>query len=306
MNRRHLPVDSESEDRPEMRARLAGRLGELAEDIQPALTSDPTDSRGALAEAYKIAAEIDIGPFALETASVILVHRGVVEASLLFAGVQHAFSQGGLAVLPPAAAMTLRVCNASFTIVYLKPEHIPGIQADLFQAREIVPQLDPHDAPLAMLLGCIREEMQSGFPEGRAYFESLALALATRIWGRYGTAAIASGTFRGGLTAKQVRQAQNTMLSALDKSVPLRALAEAAHLSSSHFCRAFKQSTGMSPHRWMREKRLERARRLVADHRMTLTEIAFALGFASLGHFSASFKRATGLTPSQYRRRMAS
>ena len=70
-----------------MQARLAGRLGELAEEFQPALTSDTIDSRGALAEAHKIAAETDVGPFALETASAILVHRGIVEASLLFAGV---------------------------------------------------------------------------------------------------------------------------------------------------------------------------------------------------------------------------
>jgi len=257
-------------------------------------------------EAYKTLSDIELEPFSLEDAVIIFVHKGVIETNLLFAGVQQALSQGGLAVLPSATAMTLRLCNADFTVAYLKPDDIPFIQTSLFQGREIVLQLDPHDVQLAMLLGCIREEMQSGFPGGRAYFESLGLAVATHTYGRYGTAAISAGTFRGGLTARQVRRAQNTMLNALDKSVPLAALAREARLSPSHFCRAFKQSTGVSPHRWAQEQRFERARRLMADDRMTITSIALMLGFASLSHFSAAFKRATGASPSHYRRNVAS
>src|SRR6185437_16425330 len=142
MNKRHLPADRACDDQPEIQARHAGRLRDLAEELQPAFTSDTLDSRGVIAEAYKTAAEADLEPFSLEDAVIVFVHKGIVEASLLFAGVQQSLSQGGLAVLPPATAMTLRLCNADFTIVYLKPEDIPFIQTSLFQGREIVLQLD--------------------------------------------------------------------------------------------------------------------------------------------------------------------
>jgi AraC family transcriptional regulator len=96
------------------------------------------------------------------------------------------------------------------------------------------------------------------------------------------------------------------MMEALDESVPLATLAEDAKLSPWYFCRAFKQSTGWSPHRWMREQRLDRARQLLAEDHRTLTSIAIDLGFASLSHFSAAFKQATGISPTHYRRNLAS
>jgi AraC family transcriptional regulator len=306
MNRRHLPVDGQGDDRTEIQARRAGRIEDIADGLRPVFTSDPVDARGLFAETFKTAGEIDTGPFSLEDVAIIFVHKGVIEATLLFAGIRHALVQGGLAVLPAATAMTLCISNADFTVIYLNPERIPGIETNLIQGREIVPTLDPRDVQLPMLLSCIRAEMQSGFPSARPYSESLALALATRIYTLYGAAVVSGGTFRGGLTAKQVRRAQHTMLNTLDKSVPLAALAEEARLSPWHFSRAFKQSTGMSPHRWMLEQRFELARRLMADDRMTLTRIALELGFASLSHFSAAFKRATGISPSRYRRKFAS
>jgi len=96
------------------------------------------------------------------------------------------------------------------------------------------------------------------------------------------------------------------MLATLDESVPLATLAQEAGLSPWHFCRAFKQSTGLSPHRWTRDRRLQQARQLLADNRRSLTSIAIELGYASLSHFSAAFKQATGISPTGYRRNLPS
>jgi AraC family transcriptional regulator len=135
--------------------------------------------------------------------------------------------------------------------------------------------------------------------------ESLGLALVNHIYARHSTAISVKTGFRGGLTARQVRRAQQIMMEALDESVPLATLAEDAKLSPWYFCRAFKQSTGVSPYRWMRERRLDRARQLLADDDRTLTSIAIDLGFASLSHFSATFKQAMGISPTHYRRNLA-
>jgi AraC-like DNA-binding protein len=306
MNKRHLSIGSGNDDGTEVQARRAGRLRELAEGLRPVLSSDGIEGRGVHAETFKIAAELEIEPFSLEDPTIIFVHKGVIEATVPFAGIHRTLVQGGTAVLPAATATMLRVSNADFTVVYLKPEHMHGFDIELIKGREIVPELDPRDVHLPMLIGCMRDEMQSGFPGGTRYFEKLALALAIRTYDRYATAVMSGGTFRGGLTARQMRRAQHTMLTALDKSVPLAALAEEAGLSQSHFCRAFKQSAGVSPHRWMLERRFERARGLMADDAMSITTIALTLGFASLSHFSAAFKRATGTSPSHYRRKLTS
>jgi AraC-like DNA-binding protein len=290
----------------DLQARRVRRIGDLSAELQPDFASERLGLEGVFAETYAVTGEIDIGPFALENEAVLLLHKGTLGACLLFAGAEQVLAMGGVVLVPAATSMMLRLFKADFTIVYLNPKSIPGVQPSVIDGRELVPTLDPDDVQLPMLVSSMRDEMQARFPAGPAYFESLAQSLITRAYGLYSVAAAASGTFRGGLTARQVRQAKNRILTDLDKCVPLAALAEEARLSPSYFCRAFKQSMGTSPHQWQLEKRFERAQCLMSDDRISLTTIASTLGFASLSHFSAAFKRATGLSPSHYRRKAAS
>jgi len=78
-------------------------------------------------------------------------------------------------------------------------------------------------------------------------------------------------------------------------------LAKLAGLSRFHFIRAFHASTGRTPHQYVRERRLERARELLVNTPMPVTEICDAVGFQSLGSFSSLFRRLTGETPAEYR-----
>lgn len=291
-------------DGKEQQTRCIKRISELAAALRPAFTSKQIESRGVVAESYRVGEEVEIGPFGLEEAAVILLHKGTFEAALPFAGLQRALATGAVIVLPPATSMRLRLSRADFTIVYLAPERIAGVPPGAIERRELVPALDPEDVQLPMLMSTVRDEMQAGFSTGQAYFESLALSVTLRIFGLYSVRVAVRGTFRGGLSPRQVRQAKNRILTDLDKSVPLRALAAEVRLSPSHFCRAFKQSTGDSPHQWRLKKRFERALGLMADDSVSLTSIALTLGFASLSHFSAAFKRATGLSPSDFRRKV--
>jgi len=78
----------------------------------------------------------------------------------------------------------------------------------------------------------------------------------------------------------------------LDQGVMLGDLAEAACLSEYHFARMFKTSFGMSPHAWVMRRRVERARRLLADGRLGLEMVAQRCGYAHLSHMNAALKRA--------------
>ena len=89
-----------------------------------------------------------------------------------------------------------------------------------------------------------------------------------------------------------------------DSDVSLAALASDAGLSRFHFCRAFKETTGLSPHAWLRQHRLEQAMKMLRDTDDSVVSIAAALGYSSQTAFAAAFRKLTGETPSDWRRRM--
>jgi AraC-like DNA-binding protein len=85
------------------------------------------------------------------------------------------------------------------------------------------------------------------------------------------------------------------------RPLTVAALARRARLSPFHFIRAFRAATGLTPHQYLRERRLERARHLLSTTTMPVTEICQSVGFTSLGSFSNLFRRATGQSPVAYR-----
>jgi AraC family transcriptional regulator len=108
----------------------------------------------------------------------------------------------------------------------------------------------------------------------------------------------------GGLSPKVLRRATERLRSDSDTDVSLDALASDAGLSRFHFCRAFKESTGLSPHAWLRQHRLEQAMNMLRDSEVSIVEVAAALGYSSQTAFAAAFRKLTGETPSYWRRRM--
>lgn len=90
----------------------------------------------------------------------------------------------------------------------------------------------------------------------------------------------------------------------LDHPLNLEAMARAAHFSRFHFLRAFFKTFRETPHQYLARKRIERAKELLANSELSITEICFAVGFESLGSFSARFHKTVGWSPSIYRARV--
>ncbi len=80
------------------------------------------------------------------------------------------------------------------------------------------------------------------------------------------------------------------------------ALAEAAAMPVRSFRRRFQAAFGEPPHRWLAGRRIARARHLLQENRLSLSETALDLGFASQAHFTEAFRRAVGVTPGRFRR----
>ncbi|WP_245287034.1 AraC family transcriptional regulator [Bradyrhizobium sp. Tv2a-2] len=109
-------------------------------------------------------------------------------------------------------------------------------------------------------------------------------------------------SFRGGLASWQKRIVAEYIEEHLGDKISLHTLASLARLSQPHFCRAFKRSFRIPPHQYHVQRRIERAKSLLADRAASVTEIGLALGYSQITSFSVAFRKATGWTPSEYRR----
>ncbi|MBR1228743.1 MULTISPECIES: AraC family transcriptional regulator [unclassified Bradyrhizobium] len=127
--------------------------------------------------------------------------------------------------------------------------------------------------------------------------------LATHLLAAHIGSPIALQPTIGGLAPTALRRAIERLRSDSDADVSLAALASDAGLSRFHFCRAFKESTGLSPHAWLRQHRLEQAMNMLRDTDASVVSIAATLGYASQNAFAAAFRKLTGETPSDWRRR---
>jgi AraC family transcriptional regulator len=133
--------------------------------------------------------------------------------------------------------------------------------------------------------------------------QQLTELLATRLLVAHAGAPTTIQPVTGGLSPTALRRAIERLRSDSDADVSLAALASDAGLSRFHFCRAFKESTGLSPHAWLRQHQLEQAMNMLRDTDASIVSVAAALGYASQTAFAAAFKRLTGETPSHWRRR---
>jgi AraC-like DNA-binding protein len=107
---------------------------------------------------------------------------------------------------------------------------------------------------------------------------------------------------RLGLSKSQLSRVTEFMRDNIDRPIRLMDLANLARLSSSQFGRAFRASTGTTPHKWFLDARIECAKAMLGDPRRSLVDIALETGFSEQSHFSRAFRVATGETPNAWRR----
>lgn len=130
----------------------------------------------------------------------------------------------------------------------------------------------------------------------------MALAMTAHIAQRYGGAFDRMTFQRGGLAGWQRQRAMELLDASLDGDLSMGQLAVECGLSTRHFARAFRQSMGMPPHRYLLKRRIERAKHLLERGALSLPEIALACGFADQSHFTRVFHASAGIPPGQWRR----
>lgn len=136
----------------------------------------------------------------------------------------------------------------------------------------------------------------------RARVDLIVSRLATHLTGVYGKTSVQRRTPRGGLAPWQLRRAQDLFRANLNGDVSLNRLAAECNLSVRHFTRAFRQSTGLPPHRWLLQHRVECAKKLLRQPTLPLADVALSCGFCDQSHFTRVFSAVAGVSPGAWRR----
>jgi AraC family transcriptional regulator len=167
---------------------------------------------------------------------------------------------------------------------------------------QLTPQLALRDRQLAALILGMEAEVSSGCLAGPLYSESLSLALAAYVAARYSTGTRSEEPRAGRLSQRQVSMVREHIRANLGGPLSLTGLADVVQLSPNYFSQVFRNSVGVTPHKYVLNERIREAATLLANSNTPLAQVAYMLGFASQSHFADTFRRATTMTPKQYRK----
>jgi AraC family transcriptional regulator len=188
---------------------------------------------------------------------------------------------------------------------YLDPASLPVPAEAAIASTALAPRMLFEDATLsdtALKLGRLIETISA---DNGSYFEAVGTVLAHELVRINFTTKRSEAPAKGGLAAWQQRVATAYIEDHLAEPISLATLARLAGLSSYYFCRAFRQSLGMPPHRYHNHRRMERAKLLLAKREPSVTDIGLTVGYGETSSFTAAFHKTTGLTPTAYRRSLA-
>jgi AraC family transcriptional regulator len=159
------------------------------------------------------------------------------------------------------------------------------------------------DRTIGSLLSLMEVELRNDCDSGRLYGESLSIALVSYLNEHYAVRKL-RGRTQQKFSAQTIEKLTSYIQENLANDLSIVELAGIVHLSPFHFSRIFKASLNMTPHRFIVERRLLTAQRLLKS-RLSIDEIAYATGFASQGHLSTAFRRRFGASPTQARNHRA-
>lgn len=159
------------------------------------------------------------------------------------------------------------------------------------------------DLALSHMLRAVAPALDGSFDASTLFLDQLAIAIGMRLIERHSSAPRpAPKPLKALLSPSQLGRAKELLRSRLDKSVSITDVARDCGFSRGYFIRAFRQTTGHTPHRWLLGQRVDAARTLLAQSDLSLADVAIACGFSDQSHFTRIFSGITGTTPGSFRR----
>jgi AraC family transcriptional regulator len=167
-------------------------------------------------------------------------------------------------------------------------------------------ELRPHrkfaDSRLGALVAAVHAEMVAGFPSGRLFLDSVEQAMAVALVGGHAVRRRPVQISRGGLGPARLRRIRELVHAKVEDELSLDEMAQSVGLSTAHFARMFRKSTGQTPHQFVLHHRLKRAKALLRAPDARVLDVAVACGFKTQQHFAQVFRDVWGISPTEYRR----
>jgi AraC family transcriptional regulator len=190
--------------------------------------------------------------------------------------------------------------------LYLAPSLVEQVVAEMGRHDprhvEMVKQFNIHDPLIEQIGLSLVGELESGGVAGRVYAESLVKTLVLHLLRLSSTASLVPPSSQRPLNQRQLSIVRDAIYDRLDQDIALKDLATSIGMSVSHFCRLFKQSTGLAPHQYVIACRIERARSLLLKEERTIAQVAHAVGFTDQSHLTRHFKHLLGIPPGALRK----
>lgn len=219
-------------------------------------------------------------------------------------GVSGTQTKGNICVVPAGLDhQAVLEGNSEHLALYLDPSLITkaASEAQLAGSFEIAERYTRRDTVINSVGMALLGELETEGLSGRLYAESLGNVLAVHLLRYYSVPSTRPVTFTGGLSAAKLRQVTEFIGDNYGRDIKLAELAQVAGMSSFHFAREFKRTTGTTPHQYLIKFRIERAKALLAKRDLPLIEVSLRSGFSHQSHFTRLFRRVTGTTPHSYR-----
>ena len=157
------------------------------------------------------------------------------------------------------------------------------------------------DEAFSFLCFACAEMLSAGTPGTSRRVADFTRLLASFLVEKYTGAVPEKPNYRGGLPIRQLRKVEDYLYARLADEISITDLAAQVDLSPFHFCRVFKQTTGMSPLQFITRERITRAQQLMRETSRSLIEIGLEVGYPNPSHFAQVFRRVAGKTPTAFR-----
>jgi AraC family transcriptional regulator len=193
--------------------------------------------------------------------------------------------------------------EVEFSTIAICPTLLDRITQESMQREvELIPQFSIDDLAIQQLALALKTEIQTGCMSGRLYGEALGTALAARLVQNYAVGKPAIEFKANGLPRSQLERVIDYIQANLTQDLSILDLATLTGMSESHFSRSFKRSIGVAPYQYLMQQRVERAKQLLKQQVISISDIALDCGFANQTHLTKVFHQMTGMTPKAYQK----